>query len=352
MCPDKIGFEESLAKQVVSSEKCVGCGACVVVCPFGCLEYVEEKPRLVKECKLCGLCAKSCPRYEWTLGKAQVFVYGRERKPEEDFGVYRRIAVAQATDSRILGVRQDGGVATALLLYAMEKGLIDGAIVSGSDPAKPFYPVAKLVTSAEGILAAAGTKYFCSPNILPLIDVVAQKKQNVALVGTPCKIHAVRSMQMAGMKKPTAPLKFLIGLMCSECFTYNGLMCEHIQKKLGINLADIRKMNIKGKMLITTDAGVTPIPLAEIKQYTRKSCSICQDFSSELADISVGGLGLDGWTFTIIRTERGEELFSAAEKAGYLITKPLEEGSFAMGLLTKLSKKKRERPALAPVAAK
>jgi coenzyme F420 hydrogenase subunit beta len=277
-------------------------------------------------------------------------VFGRERKPEENFGIYRRIAIAQATDDRALKVGQDGGVATAQLLFALDKGLIDGAIVSSSDPKKPFYPVAKLATTVEDILAAAGTKYFCSPNLLPLNEAVARKKQNVALVGTPCKIHAVRSMQMAGMKKPTAPLKFLIGLMCSECFTYNGLMEEHIHKKMGINLADIRKMNIKGKMLITTDAGVTPIPLAEIKQYTRKSCSICKDFSSELADISVGGLGLDGWTFTIIRTEKGEELFSAAEKAGCVTTKPLEEGSFAMSLLTKLSKKKRGEPAPAPTA--
>ena len=345
MSSNKISFEESLASKVLTPERCVGCGACVVVCPFGCLEYAEEKPRLVKECKLCGLCAKVCPRYEWTFAKAEDFVFGRQRKPEEDFGVYRRLVIAQATDDRVLKVRQDGGVATALLLFAMEKGLIDGAVVSGTDPAKPFYPVPKLATTTGDILAAAGTKYFCSPNLLPLTDVIAQKKSNIALVGTPCKIHAVRSMQMAGMKKPTAPLKFLIGLMCSECFTYEGLMENYIRGKLGIGLADIRKMNIKGKMLITTDAGVTPIPLAEVKQYARKSCSICNDFSSELADISVGGLGLDGWTFTIIRTEKGEELFSAAEKAGCVTTKPLEEGAFAMSLLTKLSKKKREGPA-------
>jgi coenzyme F420 hydrogenase subunit beta len=342
MCPEKIGFEKSLASDVVIPERCVGCGACVVVCPFGCLEYAEEKPRLVKECKLCGLCAKVCPRYKWSFAEAEKYVFGRERKPEEDFGVYRRIVVAQATSDSVLKVRQDGGVATALLLFALEKGLIDGAIVSGSDPAKPFYPVPKLATTADDILAGAGTKYFCSPNLLPLTDVLAQKKTNVALVGTPCKIHAVRSLQMAGMKKPTAPLKFLIGLMCSECFTYEGLMENHIHGKLGISLADIRKMNIKGKMLINTDAGITPIPLADVKQYARKSCSICNDFSSELADISVGGLGLDGWTFTIIRTEKGEGLFSKAEEAGYVTTKPLEEGSFAMSLLTKLSKKKRE----------
>ncbi len=352
MCPEKIGFQESLATKVVTPEKCVGCGACVVVCPFGCLEYAEEQPRLVKECKLCGLCARVCPRYEWTFDKAENFVFGRQRKAEEEFGVYRRIAIAQATDPRVLNVRQDGGVATALLLFALEKGLIDGAIVSGSDPAKPFYPVPKLATTKDDILAAAGTKYFCSPNLLPLTDVIAQKKQNVALVGTPCKIHAVRSMQLAGMKKQMAPLKITIGLMCSECFTYRGLMEEHIHKKMGMNLADIKKMNIKGKMLIATDAGITPIPLADVKQYARRSCSICKDFSSELADISVGGLGLDGWTFTIIRTEKGEELFSAAEKAGYVTTRPLEEGSFAMSLLLKLSKKKREGPPATPQTGK
>jgi len=199
-----------------------------------------------------------------------------------------------------------------------------------------------LATTSGDLLEAAGTKYSCSPNILALTDVLKQKKVNVAFVGTPCQIHAVRNLQMAGLKRLTAPLKFLIGLMCSECFMYEGLMENHIRGKLGINLGDIRKMNIKGKMLVTTDSGVTSIPLAEIKQYARKSCGVCDDFSSELADISVGGLGLDGWTFTIIRTEKGEEVFSNAEKAGCLRTKPLEEGTFALNLLTKLTKKKRE----------
>ena len=342
MSSNKISFEDSLATEVIEAGKCAGCGACVVVCPYNCLEYAGEKPHLVKECKICGICAQVCPRYRWELARAENFVFGRERKPEEEFGIQRRLAIAQATDDRILKVRQDGGVATALLSFALEKGLIDGAIVAGSNSEKPFYPTPKLATTSGDLLEAAGTKYSCSPNILALTDVLKQKKVNVAFVGTPCQIHAVRNLQMAGLKRLTAPLKFLIGLMCSECFMYEGLMENHIRGKLGINLGDIRKMNIKGKMLVTTDSGVTSIPLAEIKQYARKSCGVCDDFSSELADISVGGLGLDGWTFTIIRTEKGEEVFSNAEKAGCLRTKPLEEGTFALNLLTKLTKKKRE----------
>lgn len=146
---------------------------------------------------------------------------------------------------------------------------------------------------------------------------------------------------MARLKRHTGPLKVLIGLMCSECFSYEGLMEEHIHKKLGITLEDIKKINIKGKMLVTTGSGTTEIPLAEVKQYARSSCSVCDDFSSELADISVGGLGLDGWTFIIIRTEKGDELFSNAEKAGYLRTKTIDEGAFAFKLLKKLSSRKR-----------
>lgn len=345
MSSSKISFEDSLATVVVESGKCVGCGACVAVCPFSCLEYVKGKPSLVKDCQACGVCAQVCPRYEWTRAKMENFVFGRERKPEEEFGVYRRLAIAQATDDRILKVSQDGGVVTALLLFALEKGFIDSAIVAGTSKEKPFYPTPKLATTSEQILEAAGTKYSYSPNILALTDVAKQKKANVAFVGTPCQIQAIRKMQMAGLKKYVAPVKFLIGLMCSECFTYEGLMENHIRGKLGINLGDIRKINIKGKMLVTTDSGVTAIPLAEIKQYARKSCSVCDDFSSELADISVGGLGLDGWTFTIIRTEKGEALFSSAEKAGFLKTKTVDEGTNAFNLLIKLSKKKKEKAA-------
>lgn len=339
---NKVSFEESLEKSVIAVGKCVGCGTCVVVCPFNCLEYQKGKPNLMKECKNCGICAQVCPQYEWSWSKAENLVFGRERKTEEEFGIYRRLVIARAKDEKILNTCQDGGVVTALLLFALENGLIDSAVVSGLSQETPLQPIPKLATTSKEILEAAGTKYSYSPNILALDEGVKQKKTSIAFVGTPCQIHAIRKIQMFGLKKYAAPLKFLIGLMCSESFTYEGLIEKHIRETLGINLKDVKKINIKGKMLVTTKCGVKSISLAEVKQYARKSCRFCDDFSSELADISAGGLGLDGWTFTIIRTEKGEKLFSTAEKAGFLIVKPVDEKKYALNLLMKLSRKKRK----------
>lgn len=338
---DKVSFEETLKKSVVDSGKCIGCGTCVVICPFSCLEYKKGNPSLVKECKICGICPAVCPQYEWSRPEAERFVFGREREVTEEFGIYRQMVLAKAGKNDLLKVCQDGGVASALLLFALQNGLIESAIVSGISKEKPFYPVPKLAMTPDEILECAGTRYSYSPNMLALAEGLKQKRKSMAFAGTPCQIRAIRKIQMVGLKKYAKPLQFLIGLMCSECFTYEGLMEKHIKERLGLNLNNIEKMNIKGKILVKTKSKVETIPLAEAKQYARKSCRFCDDFSSELADISTGGLGLDGWTFTIIRTEKGEELFGKAEKAGFLDTKAVDKDAFALSLLTRLSKKKR-----------
>ncbi len=326
----KLGFEETLAKKVLATGKCVGCGACVLVCPFNCLEYTEEKPHLTRECKTCGICQKACAQYDG-LG---------QRTKNEPFGPYHRLVAAQATDDKILEVAQDGGAVTALLTYALENGIIDSAIVSGKSREKPFQPTPKLATTPKEILESAGTRYTYSPNILALAEAVKQKKKRTAFVGTPCQIQAIRKMQASSLKKHTAPLKLLIGLMCTECFTYEGLTQKLINQKLNLNPMDIKKINIKGQLQITTTTETKTTPLSEAKKYTRQECRSCEDFSSEQADISAGGLGLNGWTFTIIRTEKGQKLFSKAEKAKAIRTREAPE---ALSLLTRLSQKKKNR---------
>jgi len=340
----KVSFEESLEKHVVLAGKCTGCAGCVVSCPIKILEYAEERPKVIGKCTSCGICAKICPQYEMSLPVMEDFIFGKQRKPEKDFGIYRRIIVARAKDKDILRVCQDGGVVTALLMFALKNKIIDSAILSGVSGDKPFYPVPRLVTTPKEVLECAGTRYSYSPNLLALQEAVDLKKGSLAFVGTPCQIQAIRKMQMLPLKKYVKALNFSVGLMCTESFTYDGLIEKHIQGTLGIDLHDIEKINIKAKVLVTTKSGEEKIiPIKEAKQYARKSCALCTDFSAELADISAGGVGLTGWTLTILRTQKGEEIFESAERENLFETRPVEQEKGALETLIKLSRRKSTR---------
>jgi len=340
----KVGFGETLGGGVVSAGGCVGCAACVVSCPFNCLDYVEEKPVEARECRVCGICPLVCPRYGVSRPALEEFVFGRKSKPGEEFGVYRRVAVARARDGEVLRVCQDGGVVTALLAFALEEGLIDGAAVSGTDAGRPLYPVPRLATSRREVLDSAGTRYSYSPNLLALQEGVKLGRGSLAFVGTPCQVLALRRMQMVPLSRYVRSLGLAVGLMCTEAFTYSGLVEGKIRGEMGIDPGEVEKVNIKAKLLVTTRSrGEVAIPLSEAKRHAREACSPCTDFSAELADISCGGVGLRGWTLTILRTEKGEEAFDSAEEGGALETRPVEQERKALETLIKLSKMKHLR---------
>jgi len=258
-------------------------------------------------------------------------------------GSYLRLVTAQTTNSAILNAAQNGGVVTGLLTYALEKKVIDGAIVSAIGKDMPFCPVPMLAKTSQEILESAGTRYSYSPNVQILSEVSKQDVKTIAFVGTPCQITAVRRMQERKLDCARA-VKLLIGLTCSEAFNYEDLIIKHVQNRLGVNLRKVRKTQIVGnKMIITTDETKIAVHLAEIKKCARKSCKKCLDFSAELADLSMGALGLRKWTFVIVRTPVGEGLFAEAERAKAFVTRPVQMDDPLVQLLLKLSQKKHNR---------
>jgi coenzyme F420 hydrogenase subunit beta len=337
-----LGFYE-LMEKVVETGICSGCGACVAVCPFkDVLEYADERPILIGECKNCGICVRVCPRYNVQVDELDKLAFGRLRTPDEVFGVYKSIYASRSLDGEILEKGQDGGVATTILKSALESGLIDGAIVSGVNSSTPWLPTPLVARSGEEVLLSAGTRYSYSPNLTALKKAVDEGLKRIAFVGTPCQILAVRRMQKANIKKFTNPIVFTIGLFCSESFSYPGLMVEKIQEGFGIDLMDVAKINIKGRMLVYLKNGdVVKIPLKEIREYANPRCSYCDDFSAELADISLGGIGLNDWNLTIVRTDRGREVFDQVVKGNCLEVKSAEKMDKSLKLLKQLSIMKR-----------
>ncbi len=70
----------------VIREKCVGCGACVSACPYGCITIVEGKAVIEESCcQLCGVCISACA--EGALELSEV------RKKSEEKSKYKGVMV-------------------------------------------------------------------------------------------------------------------------------------------------------------------------------------------------------------------------------------------------------------------
>lgn len=373
---------KQMMNEVVDYGSCCECGSCVLVCPHNVIDYINDKPKQVAKesaafdfCGMsegigCDVCAQVCPRLfprDFQLAP-EVF---KDEKPvyEGIFGNYRRILVARSSDKGILDSGQDGGVVTTMLAYMFEKGMIDGAAVSARDPELPAHPVPALVTSREEVLETAGSWYTYCPNNLALREAEEKGCEKVAFVGVPCQITPIRKMQQAdpsfldnGKKKPAhvtkqtgflkdhgARVDWNIGLLCSEVFTYQGLMVDKIQEDMGVPLDEVTKFNVKGKVLVYKEDGeVVDMPLKRSQEYARPECHHCGDFTGELADISCGGVGTMDWTIVILRTERSEKFFDEMVADGRFETRPMEEFEKSMKVLLRLAQRQHERVPVPP----
>lgn len=334
-----------LESSVLAPGVCSGCSSCVIACPTGVLAYVNGTPSLCGECKSCGLCLEACPRYKDQGRRLDEYIFKEPTDKEAiPWGNYLSIVVARAADEEVSARGQDAGVVSALLIRALDTGGISGAVLSGLSAERPQYPRPAIAQNRGEVLAAAGSRYTYSANLLALKNAVKAGLSSVALVGTPCQITAWRQLQHSGLKKYAGIVNCAIGLFCSKSFSYEGLIEEKLGRQLGIDIAEINGFQIKGKFTVSLRSGeIREIPLKEIQMYARSGCLHCHDFTAEYADISVGSIGLNGWNLIILRTDRGKDLYDKAVESGVLEERRWEDFPESRNLLDKLARQQRHR---------
>jgi coenzyme F420 hydrogenase subunit beta len=254
------------------------------------------------------------------------------------------VLLCRATDTDVHDAGQDGGLVSVLLIWGLETGRIEAAATSAVvDKRGPFDSEPFLARTPEDVLATAGSRYTYSANPLALAQAADERLKQVALVGMSCQASINGTVSAYGVNKFKNKLALTIGLLCSKTFTYSGqaqVLAEH-----GIDVADVTKINIKGRYMVwTRDGGYHEIPLKELHPHTREGCMKCPDFAAEHADISVGGIGADdNWTLTMVRTQRGEDWLTGVIDAGLVEARPATDDPVAMKLLRNLSVKSRKR---------
>src|SRR5664280_536595 len=277
MPPEKPHWAELLS-EVVTSGLCTGCAGCVVACTYDVLSYDDTGGRY----KPLHIDADGGPN-------SCTHLFGRERTSEEVAGVSSDILLVRATDPEIHQAGQDGGLVSALLIWALEHDVIDAALVSNLEgDGSTWKAVPGVATTRAEVLAAAGSRYTYSANPLAYPGAIEAGAERIALVGMGCQASAPPVMAARKAGKIARRLSLTIGLLCSKTFD-DAIFPELFEARYGIARADISKMNIKGVFQVwTRDGGFHEIPLKEAHAWTREGCKSCPDFA---AGRDVGVLG-------------------------------------------------------------
>src|SRR6266550_3705181 len=327
--PIRLKIFGNLITEVVKKGICMYCGACIASCPIDILFHSDnEEPIMRGTCAACQVCYYSCPRIELPVAEIERRVFGRERTAEEAIlGVHIGSYSVRAKDPEIVANAQDGGAVSALMLYALEKKIIDYALVSGFTSREPWKPAPKVARTRKELIDNAGSEYTPGGQIggmaeiaVPNRSVVNFQEERLALVGLPCELQGFWRMNTHWIAAPKLGrnLVFTIGLFCSKVFDYQKMMVDYVQGTRGIDLGTVTKVNIKKNRLLV--------------------------YSAELSDIAVGAIGsAAGWSTVLTRTPRGEDILNGAVESGYLEMKRLDPAGKAIRFLETLCERKRLR---------
>ena len=351
---------QELFSEVITSGLCTGCAGCVIACPHDVIGYNHEaggyKPFHIEDelgptdCghgqKGCTSCTRACPRFRAWEPQANEHLFDRDRVDDEVAGIYSDILLTRASDDMVHRMGQDGGLVSALLIWALDNDYIDGALTSyleGGDAAT-WKAIPGVATNREEVLAGAGSRYTYSANTLAMDEAKERGLKRLALVGMSCQSSIAPVMWSRKIGKVSNPIVFNIGLLCSKTFD-DAIFGELFEAKYRIPKSEITKMNIKGVFQIwTRDGGYHEVNLKECHDWTREGCNHCPDFAAEHADISTGGIGKDNdWTLTIVRTDVGREIIQRMIADGSIEARPGDEDPGAIALMRKLAEKSRAR---------
>ncbi len=340
-----------MIKKVYENGLCTGCGTCVSACPKSSIEIIKDNikgvyiPKVETElCDGCGLCFRVCPGYSVDFRKLNIKIF--DKQPENTLiGNYVTCYLGHATNYGIRYNSASGGLVTALLTFALEEGIIDGALVTKMNQHKPLEPEVFIARSKQDIISASGSKYCPVPLNVGLKNIFNEKGK-FAIVGLPCHIHGVRKLELIN-KKLRNKIALYLGLFCSNSVTFLGT--EYFLQKWGIKKEEVKKLSYRdkgwpGKMVVLLKNGTEKIiPRRYEKPSLRGAlyfssafhydfvpprCLLCSDHTCELSDISFG----DPWLPELIREEKiGKSLVISRNKIGEeILEKALLKGKIQL----------------------
>lgn len=337
-------------ESVVKAGLCTGCGTCVALCPNSALRIVKNDfkgiylPKLDRgKCNKCRICYDVCPGHEVDFRGSNSKIFGKE-SDDVLIGNHLNCYVGHAMDYDIRYNSASGGLVTALLVFALEEGLIDGALVTKMSRENPLEPQAFIARTKEEVILASKSKYCPVPANIALKDVL-QSNGKFAVIGLPCHLHGIRKAEQVN-KKLREKIVLHLGIFCGHVPNFDAT--KFLLRSVGVHQEDVREINYRGRgwpggiSIILKDGRHLFVPHSHSYAwggifssvfFTPFRCLLCIDGTNELADISFGDAWLPdqmndkvGTSIIVSRDRRGDKILQIAALNGIIALNAISKG--------------------------
>jgi len=332
---------EANISNVVLDDLCNGCGTCVPLCPTNSLDMILDNnkgifiPSLNEEtCIKCEICLEICPGHEVNFDKLNLEIFGKI--PEEIcVGNYTKCYTSHSTNKKIRFDSASGGLVTQFLIFALEEGIINGALVTRMSKKNPLLPEPFIARTKEEIIEASQSKYCPVPANIALKELLeTPDDEKFAVVGLPCHIHGIRKAEALNDHLKDK-IKIHVGIICGTTKNFNGTIYQ--LKRMNIPVNKVKNINYRGegwpgKLKIELKDGqiISKDYLSyydgEFCSFIPWRCSLCMDHCCELSDVSFGDAWIDeiknngniGTSIIITRNQKCDALLEKMNDLGLI----------------------------------
>ncbi|PKN65541.1 MAG: coenzyme F420 hydrogenase [Deltaproteobacteria bacterium HGW-Deltaproteobacteria-12] len=334
------------AQEVYLNRLCLGCGACVSVCPEQKIKLVNImdsgiRPLMVEgaaadktnACVNCRLCLDVCPGINTSIDHKSAGSQNTAERSGKRWGAFLEFWEGYATDPDIRLKGSSGGLCTALSLFCLENGLAGGVLHIGIDAERPWENKTYRSTTKAELISRAGSRYAPAAPCDSL-KLMAIAPDASVFIGKPCDAAGLKLAQkvMPELDNKTA---LILGFFCAGTPSTKGTI--DLLQTQGIDYHSLAHLQYRGEGW----PGMATATLKEdnrqamemtykaswgfVQKYRPFRCYLCPDLTAGQADISVG----DPWyrdieedepgrSLILIRTEKGRDIFHQAMAKGYV----------------------------------
>jgi len=291
-------------------------------------------PRMVAEIdtKTADRIWAACSGKEFNFAEYNKFLYKEAAHFHTYTGSYQNIYIGYSTDEHIRHNAASGGILSAVLIYLLEKGKIDGVVTLRMSHQKPWLSQAFIATTKHEILEAAQSKYTIS-SVNEILTEVEKFDGPLAYVGIPPQVQSIRKLQKNN-DPAVKNIRYIFGPFYGNTLYFSSIR-SFLKTYHEKDFTQIKKLYFRygewpGNMRIEMQSG----RIIELKKFHAnylipfhllKNSLYCTDFTNEFTDISGGDAWAPvyeergkGFSMIVTRTRQGQQILDEMIKEGRL----------------------------------